>query len=93
MAVRRAGDYVGAANPAATSSIAYRYGTHHARPRLPLAQQSGQGSPVAHEEERHTNISEADLLREEDCVSSSSSGSSSSSSRSSSSNSNNRTTQ
>ena len=27
-----------------------------------MAQQSGQGSPVAHEEERHDSISPADLL-------------------------------
>ena len=45
---------------------------HHARPRLPLAHQSRKGSPVAREEERRNTISQADLLREADCVSSSS---------------------
>ena len=44
----------------------------HARPKLPLANQSRKESPVAHEEARNSTISQADLLREADCVSSSS---------------------
>ena len=39
--------------------------SHHAPSRLPLAQQSGQESPVVHEEGRRYNISQADLLREQ----------------------------